>query len=83
MDEFLGGPERVAELLPEADPMRLFPRVAVEILHGTADPDVPVELSRRYANDWGARLHLLSGVGHFAPLTPGTPAFGVLVDALR
>ncbi|MCF6525906.1 S9 family peptidase [Streptomyces sp. JJ36] len=80
---FLGGPEQVAARLPEADPMRLFPRVPVEILHGTADPDVPVELSRRYANDWGARLHLLSGTGHFAPLTPGTPAFGVLLDALR
>lgn len=80
---FLGGPEHVADRLQEADPMRLFPRVPVEILHGTADRDVPVELSRRYANDWGARLHLLSGVGHFAPLTPGTPAFGVLLDALK
>ncbi|EST37612.1 hypothetical protein N566_12155 [Streptomycetaceae bacterium MP113-05] len=81
--EFLGGPAYLAARMPEADPMRLFPRVPVEILHGTADPDVPVELSRRYANNWGARLHLLPGVGHFAPLTPGTPAFGVLLDALR
>ncbi|THA25592.1 alpha/beta hydrolase [Streptomyces sp. RKND-216] len=81
--EFLGGEEHVAARLPEADPMRLFPRVPVEILHGTADPDVPVELSRRYAADWGARLHLLPATGHFAPLTPGTPAFHVLLDALR
>lgn len=81
--EFLGGEEHVAARLPEADPMRLYPRVPVEILHGTADPDVPVELSRRYANDWGARLHLLPGVAHFAPLTPTTPAFAVLLDALR
>jgi acetyl esterase/lipase len=80
---FLGGPGAVGALLPEADPMRLFPRVPVEILHGTADRDVPVELSRRYAGDWGARLHLLPGTGHFAPLTPGTPAFAVLLNALR
>jgi pimeloyl-ACP methyl ester carboxylesterase len=80
--EFLG-PDHVGARLAEADPMRLFPRVPVEILHGTADPDVPVELSRRYANDWGARLHLLPGTAHFAPLTPGTPAFAVLLDALR
>ncbi|NLU76307.1 alpha/beta hydrolase [Streptomyces sp. HNM0575] len=69
--------------LPEADPMRLPPKVPVELLHGTADEVVPLELSRRYANDWGARLNLLTGVGHYAAFTPGTPAFGVLVDALR
>lgn len=78
-----GGAQPVPELLAEADPMRLLPRVPVEILHGTADADVPVELSRRYANNWGARLHLLPGVGHFAPFTPGTPACGVLLDTLR
>lgn len=80
--EFLGGEERLAARLSDADPMKLMPRVPVEILHGTADRDVPVELSRRYANDWGARLHLLDG-GHYAPVTPNTPAFGVLLDALR
>lgn len=81
--EFLGGEAAVEGALPEADPMRLLPRVPVEIVHGTADTDVPVDLSRRYANNWGARLHLLPGTDHFAPCTPGTPAFGVVVDALR
>ncbi|MFG7945600.1 alpha/beta hydrolase family protein [Streptomyces cacaoi] len=80
---FLGGQRAVADALGEADPMRLLPRVPVEILHGTADRDVPVELSRNYANNWGGRLHLLPGVGHFAPFTPRTPAFDVLVTALR
>jgi len=83
VSEFLGGEGMVRERLPEADPMRLLPRVPVEILHGTADEVVPPELSRRYANDWGTRLHLLPGVGHYAPFMPGTPAFGVLVDALK
>lgn len=80
--EFLGGEAQLRERLPKADPMRLLPRVPVEILHGTADDVVPLELSRRYANDWGARLHLLPGVGHYAPFVPGTPAFGVLADAV-
>ena len=83
VSEFLGGEASLAQRLEEADPMRLPPRVPVEVLHGTADDVVPVELSRRYANDWGARLNLLTGVGHYAPFTPGTAAFGVLVDALR
>ncbi|WP_111602922.1 S9 family peptidase [Streptomyces sp. Amel2xB2] len=69
--------------LPEADPMRLPPKVPVELLHGTADEVVPLEMSRRYAGDWGARLNLLTGTGHYAAFTPGTPAFGVLVDALN
>ncbi|NGO72208.1 alpha/beta fold hydrolase, partial [Streptomyces boncukensis] len=69
--------------MQDADPMRLLPRIPVEILHGTADTDVPVELSRRYANNWGARLHLLPGVGHFAALTPRTPSFEVLLARLR
>jgi acetyl esterase/lipase len=80
---FLGGPRQAEGRLPEADPMRLLPRVPVEILHGTGDSEVPPDLSRRYANDWGTRLHLLPGVGHYAPLTPHTPAFDVLAGALR
>ncbi|MBW1604576.1 alpha/beta fold hydrolase [Streptomyces sp. JJ66] len=67
----------------DADPMRLLPRVPVELVHGTGDRDVPVELSRRYAANWGARLHLLPGYGHYAAFVPGSPAFGVLVDVLR
>lgn len=81
--ELLGGHSRVNELLPEADPMRLLPRVPVELVHGTADQDVPIELSRRYASNWGARLHLLPGAGHFAAFHPTRPPYGVLVDLIR
>lgn len=81
--DFLGGNDQVEGALSEADPMRLLPRIPVEILHGTADQDVPIELSRRYANNWGGRLHLLPGVGHYAPFTPRTRAFDVLVSSFR
>ncbi|GAA2458839.1 alpha/beta hydrolase [Streptomyces macrosporus] len=77
--ELLGGAEHVAARLPEADPMRLPPpdpdAVAVTLLHGTEDADVPVDLSRRYAAARGARLVELPGTGHYAPVTPGTAAF--------
>ncbi|OEU96374.1 alpha/beta fold hydrolase [Streptomyces oceani] len=87
VQEFLGSAdgagegEDFTERLRAADPMKLMPRVPVEILHGTGDEDVPVELSRRYASDWGARLHL-QPCGHFAPLTPNTPAFEALAATL-
>jgi pimeloyl-ACP methyl ester carboxylesterase len=81
--EFLGGHACVRDRLPEADPMRLLPRVPVEVVHGTADLNVPIELSRRYAGNWGARLHLLPGTGHFAPFHPAKPAFNVLLDMIR
>jgi pimeloyl-ACP methyl ester carboxylesterase len=69
--------------LDAADPARLLPpaRPAV-LLHGTDDPDVPVELSRRYAAVSGAALRELRGAGHFAPLTPGTEAFRRLLEAV-
>ncbi|MEU4889301.1 MULTISPECIES: hypothetical protein [Streptomyces] len=85
----LGGPGAVAELLPLADPLLLPPPVVpVTILHGTADPDVPLALSREYADVMrraGARVELRErpGGGHYAPLTPGTGAFRELLDALR
>ncbi|GAA2406983.1 alpha/beta hydrolase [Streptomyces glaucosporus] len=82
----LGGAEHVAARLPETDPVRLPPpdpaEVAVTLLHGTEDADVPVELSRRYAAATGARLTELPGTGHYAPVTPGTAAFGLLAELL-
>jgi acetyl esterase/lipase len=70
--------------LSAVDPMRLLPAaVPTLILHGTADPDVPVEISRRYAAASGAELHELAGVGHFGPLTPGSPSHPRLLAALR
>ncbi|MEU7044128.1 alpha/beta hydrolase [Streptomyces varsoviensis] len=73
----------------EIDPARLLPpRAPVVILHGTADPDVPVGVSRRYtaaaAGSAGdVVLHELSGVGHYAPVTPGTDAFALFLAALQ
>ncbi|MEU1817967.1 alpha/beta hydrolase [Streptomyces roseifaciens] len=84
VDGFLGGGHH-----PEADPVLRGPaRVPVTVLHGTADAEVPAALSRSYAaaaaRHPGAdvTLRILPGVGHYAPVTPGTPACGALLTAL-
>ncbi|MFW6691831.1 alpha/beta hydrolase family protein [Streptomyces sp. MAR4 CNX-425] len=79
----LGGADRVAERLDETDPLRMpAPAAPVVLLHGDADADVPVELSRRYGRAVGARVRELPGAGHYAAVTPGTPAYEALRDAL-
>lgn len=74
--ELLGDGPGLTERLAAADPVRRPPAgVPVTILHGTDDGDVPLELSRRYAaHRPGTELHELPGVGHYAPVTPGSPS---------
>ncbi|MCM2577754.1 alpha/beta hydrolase [Streptomyces sp. MTZ3.1] len=80
----LGGADRVEGLLPWTDPARLPPPdVPTVILHGAADADVPVGISRRYAaavRERGGTVELreLPGRGHYAPLIPGTEEFELL-----
>ncbi|MGD3105542.1 alpha/beta hydrolase family protein [Streptomyces sp. YGL11-2] len=83
--ELLGAGPGFAERLAAADPMAHPPAgVPVTLLHGTADPDVPPDLSRRYAAAHPAATELreLPGVGHYAPVTPGTAAFRTLLALL-
>jgi acetyl esterase/lipase len=86
VDALLGGsPGQVPGRYAAADPMRLPPPpVPVTLIHGTRDGAVPVELSRRYAaHAPEARLVELSGVGHFEPIDPLSPAWGAVLDALE
>lgn len=88
-DELLGGP---ADDLPErtaiADPLALVPcSIPSVLVHGTADEDVPVEQSRRYAH--AARsagddcaLTELPGTGHLALIDPLSGAWPAVLDAL-
>ncbi|WP_367139844.1 MULTISPECIES: prolyl oligopeptidase family serine peptidase [Streptomyces] len=83
VEEFLGGARPA-----DADPVLRPPaRVPVTVLHGTDDPDVPLELSRSYVTSATAAgadvtLHTLPGTGHYAAVTPGTAAYGALLTAL-
>lgn len=66
-----------------ADPIRLQPRQPVVAVHGDADLDVPIEISRRYAQRTGARLVEIPDADHWPLITPGTHAFDVTVDSIR
>ncbi|MYT30831.1 alpha/beta hydrolase [Streptomyces sp. MspMP-M5] len=82
----LGAGPGFAGRLADADPVRHPPAgVPVTLLHGTDDPDVPPELSRRYAaaHPAATTLRELPGTGHYAPITPGTDAFRTLLELLR
>ena len=87
--DLLGGahdevPERYALASPVASLPAGIPVIAV---HGTADTNVPLELSRSYveraraAGD-PAELIVLDGVDHFAIFDPATPAGGTVREAI-
>lgn len=84
--ELLGDGPGLAERIAAADPACHPPAgVPVTILHGTDDPDVPLDLSRRYAahSPGTTDLHELPGVGHYGPVTPGSPSCHTLFAQLR
>ncbi|MFF8790062.1 alpha/beta hydrolase family protein [Streptomyces sp. NPDC015125] len=86
VSELLGDGPGLAERIAAADPACHPPAgVPVTILHGTDDPDVPLDLSRRYAahSPGTTDLHELSGVGHYGPVTPGNPSCHTLVAQLH
>jgi acetyl esterase/lipase len=88
--DFLGGtPAEVPDRYALASPVALLPcGVPVIAVHGTADANVPLELSQRYveraqaAGD-PARLIVLEGVDHFTIFDPSTPAGATVRGAIR
>ena len=68
-----GTPEEVSDCYAEASPLEQLPLGCRQILiHGDGDPDVPYEMSVRYAEAAGdeAELVTLPGAGHFEPIDP-------------
>jgi hypothetical protein len=55
------------------------------VLHGTADLQVPIALSRAYAAAVGERVRLveLPGVEHFGLIDPESAAWPRVVEALK
>ena len=85
----LGGPpRRQPGRWAAADPARLLPTgVRTVLVHGTADPVVPVEVGRSFsAAARGACdavvLHELPGVGHYALIDPLAPAWPHVLAAV-
>ncbi|NMO00359.1 alpha/beta hydrolase [Gordonia sp. TBRC 11910] len=87
---FLGGaPTDVANAYALADPAALMPSVPVKILHGSADPLVPVDLSRRYAASMKARgvtavdLTVIDGDPQWGdPTSEAWPSVVAAIDAV-
>lgn len=82
-EDFLGGtPTSVPERYAAASPAALLPLgVPQALIHGTADEDVPYEISAGYSEAARAAgddvaLLTLPGAGHFALVDPATPEWG-------
>jgi pimeloyl-ACP methyl ester carboxylesterase len=74
------------EHFADGSPMELLPLgVPQVVVHGTADEDVPYEMSERYVSAAGgeAELVTLEGVGHFELIDPQAVAFGETIAAVR
>jgi acetyl esterase/lipase len=77
---FMGGmPEDVPELYAAASPVRLDLQIPTILLHGSADPLVPVTQSGAVK---GAEPVIIEGAGHFDLIHPGTGAFASVLAAL-
>jgi acetyl esterase/lipase len=86
--EFLGGgPEEVPDRYAFASPIERLPfGVRLRLFHGTADPNVPLEISAgfvRRARDLGddAELIALPGASHFDVVDPRKKEFAIVKAA--
>lgn len=77
-------PDQAPDRYAATSPYDLLPLGVPQIMiHGTADENVPFELSQRYterARALGddARLVPLAGAGHFEPVDPSTPEWQIV-----
>ena len=75
-----GTPEEVPERYAVADPAALPPpAVPVTLVHGTADDQVPVRMSRMFHT---GRLTEIPGAGHFDLIDPQSRAWPQVLAAL-
>jgi pimeloyl-ACP methyl ester carboxylesterase len=75
-----------AEHYADGSPLELLPLGVPQIvIHGTADEDVPYEMSVRYVEAAGgeAELVALEGTGHFEPIDPQAAAFAETLRAIE
>jgi acetyl esterase/lipase len=87
---FLGGPpQKVPDRYKAASPLERIPlRCPVRLIHGAADPVVPIELARRYesaakAASADARLTPVPNCGHFELVDPRAAQWPITRSALR
>jgi acetyl esterase/lipase len=87
--DFLGGPPtQVPEHYREASPAeQRIPQVVQRLIHGTADDDVPYEISRAYAEQktkTGEKVELITlpQTGHYEIIDPGSNVWSRVQETL-
>jgi acetyl esterase/lipase len=86
--DLLGGPDRLAERAPHADPAVLLPTgIATTIVHGTADTVVPPQVSAAFARAAGTAGEepvtvWLRGAGHFPLIDPSAAACAAVAEEI-
>ena len=84
-----GKPSTVSDLYDQTSPIELLPLGVPQVfIHGTRDPIVPVEQSRKYAGQrpqerGHARDLLPKGAGHFDVIAPFSPVWPTVEEAVR
>ncbi len=84
-----GGPDQVPDRYARAGPAKLLPTgVAVRLVHGTADDQVPWQVSVSYARRARAAgdhaiCVLRPGAGHFDVIDPMSGAWPAVLAAFR
>ena len=77
--DLLGGsPSDRAECYAEFDPAVRTPAGNPVLVHGDADRQVPVTMSRTFAADRGAEYHELAGMDHYGLIDPMSHAWPVV-----
>ncbi|MBZ5534265.1 MAG: alpha/beta hydrolase [Acidobacteriia bacterium] len=86
---FLGGsPAEVPDHYREASPAeKAIPHAVQKLIHGTADEDVPYEISQGYAErkkKLGEKVELITlpKIGHFEIVDPGSAVWSKVQDAI-
>lgn len=84
--EFLGGPpQQLPRVYADADPRMHAPLVRTTLIHGTNDDNVPIQLSRNYADSHpGGNVNLIeiAGANHFDLIDPASSSWPAVLNAV-
>jgi pimeloyl-ACP methyl ester carboxylesterase len=79
-----GTPAEVPQRYDAVSPARRLPiGVPLMLVHGARDEDVPVHVSREFAERAGCELTVIDDEGHYEHLEPGSQSWAAVVEWLE